>query len=698
MSTTRHFVYWTIYPNTHQRAWIDELRAEGCDIEVCYFGHYDAYRTDMGWREPKTLPKQEHFFSTLQEARHQILDYAQRTAILTGYHDKIYWEVLHFCETQNLPWVFFAEGSQGRWRSLWQRRLFAHHVNRSALHAFAIGSSGVADFIDGWGIDPDKVSQLPYVTPRAEHPTVPLPHSEYRFVFVGAFIYRKAIDVLADAWRQFAPTHPNAVLRIIGDGPLRSCFDGLPRVERCGVLPPERIAEQFVDCDCGLLPSRFDGWGMVLAEYVRAGLTLIGTDRCGASETLIRPGRNGYIIPAAELSALVQALEDVPLLVADSAVLTATSAKTCVHTFLSTIENGIKEAHAQSFVHIAAGCWKDGGGLSESVALTALHQARRGYRVTLAFLGGAEEHPLLRECRRAGVTIHVFPRTGSKSFYFSWTMLLQLRTLIRQSSRVYLHGCWTFPIFWGARCAHRTGVPYFCSPHGALNLVYRRYGRIRKWVAWVLFNRHALLGATALHACSETEAQTLREVLRAPCPPIRIIPNAVNGAELDAVAEQSRTQTFLFLGRLHPLKGLDLLAEAWRIANLTTWTLAIAGTNEGVHLPLAPRMHLLGALHGEAKVRALKSAACLILPTRSENFGMVVAEALWCRTPVICTKGAPWSELGDFWVDITAEALADAMRRMAALTDSERDARFAPLFDVAHERFSPSKIAAILAE
>ncbi|MEG2415794.1 MAG: glycosyltransferase, partial [Kiritimatiellia bacterium] len=106
----------------------------------------------------------------------------------------------------------------------------------------------------------------------------------------------------------------------------------------------------------------------------------------------------------------------------------------------------------------------------------------------------------------------------------------------------------------------------------------------------------------------------------------------------------------------------------------------------------------LGALHGEAKVRALKSAACLILPTRSENFGMVVAEALWCRTPVICTKGAPWSELGDFWVDITAEALADAMRRMAALTDSERDARFAPLFDVAHERFSPSKIAAILAE
>ena len=75
-----------------------------------------------------------------------------------------------------------------------------------------------------------------------------------------------------------------------------------------------------------------------------------------------------------------------------------------------------------------------------------------------------------------------------------------------------------------------------------------------------------------------------------------------------------------------------------------------------------------------------------------------MAEALWCRTPVICTKGAPWQELGEFWVDVSAGAIADALRRFAALSPEAREARFAPLFEEARRRFAWPALARALAE
>ena len=191
----------------------------------------------------------------------------------------------------------------------------------------------------------------------------------------------------------------------------------------------------------------------------------------------------------------------------------------------------------------------------------------------------------------------------------------------------------------------------------------------------------------------------MRDALGPACPPIRVIPNGVDGDLFDTVPEQPRTQTFLYLGRLHPLKGLDLLAEAWRLADLgPDWRLLIAGPADGAEPPNGPGIEVIGPLYGADKARALKSSACLVLPTRSENFAIVVAEALWCRTPVISTKGAPWPELGDYWVDISAEALADALRRFAAMAPADREARFAPLFAAARDRFAWPAIARSLAD
>ncbi len=350
-----------------------------------------------------------------------------------------------------------------------------------------------------------------------------------------------------------------------------------------------------------------------------------------------------------------------------------------------------------SILHVAAGCWADGGGLSEAVAWLAYEQARQGCRVTLAFLGAAAEHPMVGRCREAGVRVRTFHWPLRNPLFLSLGLLTALPRLAREADRVHIHGCWTFPVWWAARCARKARVPYLHSAHGSLDPVRRAHGRRRKALAWALFDRRVLRGAALLHATSEREAQWLRDALGETCPPIRMVPLGVDGELLDSVPPQPRAKTFLYLGRLHPLKGLDLLAEAWKKAALgPEWTLRIVGMADGATPPCSPGIHLLPPLYGREKAVALRSAACLVLPTRSENFGLVVAEALWCRTPVICTRGAPWPELGEFWVETSSEALADALRRMAALSPEARKARFAPLFASARERFSWAACAAAL--
>jgi len=134
------------------------------------------------------------------------------------------------------------------------------------------------------------------------------------------------------------------------------------------------------------------------------------------------------------------------------------------------------------------------------------------------------------------------------------------------------------------------------------------------------------------------------------------------------------------LGRLHPLKGLDLLISAWaeikgsiapkalvqglnradgagsKVTNeFLSWQLVIAGPDEQdtlknlreqvKRLELEKSVTFCGPLYGEEKRRVLQSADLFALPTRSENFGIAVAEALASGVPVITTKGAPWSEL-----------------------------------------------------
>jgi glycosyltransferase involved in cell wall biosynthesis len=142
----------------------------------------------------------------------------------------------------------------------------------------------------------------------------------------------------------------------------------------------------------------------------------------------------------------------------------------------------------------------------------------------------------------------------------------------------------------------------------------------------------------------------------------------------------------LFLSRIAPAKGLLNLINAWKQVCAEGWRLQIAGPNEDGHLAevlarvkqadVGDSVEYIGVMDGEAKRQLYLCADIFVLPTFTENFGVVVAEALAHGLPVITTRGAPWADLETFdcgwWVDIGVGPLVLALREAMALSDDER--------------------------
>lgn len=395
-------------------------------------------------------------------------------------------------------------------------------------------------------------------------------------------------------------------------------------------------------------------------------------------------------------------------------------------------------------LHIVAGLAQSGGGLSELVPIFAREAARQGHEVTLATVAreADEFSAATRDAQEEGVRVVRFKPCWPHFLFFSCKMLLGLRRMVEGVQVVHVHSNWTFPVWWACHCARVSGTPFVMTPHGCLDSVRLRLSAWKKRLAG-LFDTYYLKRAAVIHATCEAEAEGVRTYLgRTPRQPeIVVIPNGVDVEAFWGVADRAGfdrrfpackgARVVLFMSRLHPLKGLDYLLEAWRCVagDHPGWCLMIAGPDEKGYgerlkrkvqsLGLESRVTFCGPVYGEEKVQVMQNAELFVLPTRSENFGIVVAEALACGVPVITTKGAPWSELlgrgeselstisrGDaigergemappkklkalsqlnklppaangrcgWWIDIGVEPLAAALKEAMRLTDEVRRA------------------------
>jgi glycosyltransferase involved in cell wall biosynthesis len=232
--------------------------------------------------------------------------------------------------------------------------------------------------------------------------------------------------------------------------------------------------------------------------------------------------------------------------------------------------------------------------------------------------------------------------------------------------------------------ATKLRVPRVVSVRGMLEPWAIRHKRIKKAAAWQLYQRRDLERAAFLHSTAESESQAIRaQGLKTPIVTIAngtVLPNESLMKRRPRVPGETRKA--LFLSRIHPKKGLPMLIQAWATLRPLGWQLDIAGPDEGGHRAEIERLvreHNLtdvvsfkGPLEGEAKERAYREADFFVLPTYSENFGIVIAEALSFGIPVLTTRGAPWAELESaccgWWIEPTVNGVLRGLIDATAAT------------------------------
>ena len=241
-----------------------------------------------------------------------------------------------------------------------------------------------------------------------------------------------------------------------------------------------------------------------------------------------------------------------------------------------------------------------------------------------------------------------------------------------------------------AALAKRRGIPRVVSTRGMLEPWALNHKRLKKNLAWCLYQCRDLKQARCHITTSEAEAQNLQDLGLGV--PIATVPNGVDVPEerprgVGSGAERAvrgGLRTALFLGRIYPIKGLPMLIEAWARAQPDGWILRIAGPDEAGHQKQVERavtaaglgqvVSFTGPLAYGMKKSAFFDAELFVLPTHSESFGIVVGEALAHGLPVLTTTGAPWSILPDsgcgWWVDATVDGITEGLRR-ATILDPE---------------------------
>ena len=286
---------------------------------------------------------------------------------------------------------------------------------------------------------------------------------------------------------------------------------------------------------------------------------------------------------------------------------------------------------------------------------------------------------------------------------------------------VHLHGIWSMALHRCAVACRRLGIKYVIAPRGMLEPWSLQQKWLKKRIARWLYQDHDLKCAAALHATAESEAEQFRKLGFKN--PIIVSPNGVNVPQESLVVSRKSLageakRRVLFVSRMHPKKGVMELVEAWgrlvispESSVISRWECELVYTVNGdfereyeakvkkrivelgmsyqdddgrIHFqsspspltitssPFSPNFIFTGALSDDEKWEAYARADLFVLPTYSENFGIVVAEALWAGVPVITTKWTPWKELEErkcgWWIDVGVEPLVAAFRESLVIS------------------------------
>lgn len=315
-------------------------------------------------------------------------------------------------------------------------------------------------------------------------------------------------------------------------------------------------------------------------------------------------------------------------------------------------------------IHYIQSIDKSGGGTTEYIRLLSMALKND---VSLSIATSISENPITIE----GVPVKFFNNS-----VFRWFFLMnEFRTYLEMEKPdiIHINGIWN-PLNWGfQKVAQELKIKVLISPHGMLESWILQHNPLKKKVALSLFQHNAIKKADHIHATAQMEKDSIRKLGFNNS--ITIIPNGIDLSEITKVKTFYGSKKMVFLSRIHPKKGIELLLEAWRTSDTQGWILEIAGNGDENYIKslavLAKdltNVDFVGAKYGESKWDFIRTADIMILPTYSENFGIVIAEALAVGVPVITTKGTPWEDLEKYncgwWIDLSVTNLQSTLLKV----------------------------------
>lgn len=325
----------------------------------------------------------------------------------------------------------------------------------------------------------------------------------------------------------------------------------------------------------------------------------------------------------------------------------------------------------------------------------------------------------------AGIPVHRIGRGISKYQYHSG-FVPWLRGHVGNYDSVIVHGIWTYHSFGVWRVLHKLATPYFVYPHGMLDPWFKKQyplKHLKKWLFWPWSDYRVLRDAKAvLFTCEEEKVQARKSFWL-----FRVNDVVVNfgAASADADPENLRSVFFsafpellgknivLFLGRVHPKKGCDLLVRAFfkGVKEDQNMHLVFAGPCDSVwadelkqeigKLGIADKVSWLGLLKGDLKWGCFYAANVFALPSHQENFGMSVAESLSCGLPVLISdKVNIWREIQMDGCGLVGkddyEGTLDCIRRWLALPFPSKEEMRVQARKTYHARFTVEQMASSL--
>jgi glycosyltransferase involved in cell wall biosynthesis len=253
---------------------------------------------------------------------------------------------------------------------------------------------------------------------------------------------------------------------------------------------------------------------------------------------------------------------------------------------------------------------------------------------------------------------------------------------------VHFHGVWIPKFYPYFLLALYTNTSYIISPHGSLEPGALRQKFFKKYIARKLFFNFFLSNAISFWACSEKELISIKSLF--PKAQVDIVPIGVDIPSqeplLHYVNVLKQQRIILVISRLNPGKGLINLVKAWNSIRDENWHFIIAGPDdegyqkkieeEITKLNLTNFFTFLGYINSIQRDHLYRNADLFVLPSLSENFGIVVAEAMSYGLPVLTTNETPWTYVGlnrgCLCVGTNPCELSQGLINMMSINDTER--------------------------